>query len=199
MPGRGRLRTPALVARPRDTPLDRIRHEHLGWLLAQTDRIFAERVTCAINTRGFEGIRLVHIALIRNVAEGGTRITELARRAGMTKQATGQLVREFVELGYIRVVGDPDDGRVKIARYTAKGKRLLRAVVAAIGATEREFTALLDADDAAFLTQTLARLTAAGNAPGLIPVSATGAPGRSAGRRRAGRGRSSAASRPGSG
>jgi DNA-binding MarR family transcriptional regulator len=79
----------------------------------------------------------------------------------MTKQATGQLVREFVELGYIRVVADPADGRVKIARYTAKGKRLLRAVVDAIATTEREFTVLLSADDAAFLKETLTRLLAA--------------------------------------
>jgi DNA-binding MarR family transcriptional regulator len=159
MPGRHRLRTPALVAR--ETPLDRIRHEHLGWLLAQGDRLFAEGVTRAINARGYRGIRLVHIALIRNVEEGGTRITEIARRAGMTKQATGQLVREFVELGYIRVVADPADGRVKIARYTAKGKRLLRAVVDAIATTEREFTVFLSADDAAFLKETLTRLLAA--------------------------------------
>ena len=54
----------------------------------------------------------------------------------MTKQATGQLVAEFVELGYIRLVADPDDGRAKIARYTAKGKRLLVAIVASIEQTE---------------------------------------------------------------
>ena len=40
----------------------------------------------------------------------------------------GQLVAEFVELGYIRLVTDPQDRRAKIARYTAKGKRLLRAI-----------------------------------------------------------------------
>ncbi|MGA2396200.1 MAG: helix-turn-helix domain-containing protein, partial [Candidatus Lustribacter sp.] len=126
MPGRHRLRTPTLAApRPESTSLDRVRHEHLGWLLGRADLRFAEGVTRLMHERGFAGIRLVHIALIRNVDENGTRITDIARRAGMTKQATGQLVAEFVELGYIRVVNDPADGRVKIARYTAKGKRLL--------------------------------------------------------------------------
>jgi len=137
MPGRHRLRTPTLASpHPERSSLDRVRHEHLGWLLGRTDLRFAEGVTRAMHERGFAGIRLVHIALIRNVDENGTRITDIARRAGMTKQATGQLVAEFVELGYIRVVNDPTDGRVKIARYTAKGKRLLIAIVASIEQTE---------------------------------------------------------------
>src|ERR1700723_4747662 len=123
MPGRHRLRTPALASGPPGLSLlDRIRHEHLGWLLGRADLLFAEGVTRAMHERGFAGIRLVHIALIRNVDENGTRISEIARRAGMTKQATGPLVAEFVDLGYIRLVNDPSDGRVKVARYTAKGR-----------------------------------------------------------------------------
>jgi DNA-binding MarR family transcriptional regulator len=137
MPGRNRLRTPTLVSpHPERSSLDRVRHEHLGWLLGRADLHFAEGVTRAMHERGFTGIRLVHIALIRNVDEHGTRITDIARRAGMTKQATGQLVAEFVELGYIRLASDPADGRVKIARYTAKGKRLLLAIVDSIKQTE---------------------------------------------------------------
>jgi DNA-binding MarR family transcriptional regulator len=137
MPGRHRLRTPTLASpHPERSSIDRVRHEHLGWLLGRADLLFAEGVTRAMHERGFTGIRLVHIALIRNVDEHGTRITDIARRAGMTKQATGQLVAEFVELGYIRLADDPDDGRVKIARYTTKGKRLLRAIVESIKQTE---------------------------------------------------------------
>jgi DNA-binding MarR family transcriptional regulator len=137
MPGRHRLRTPTLASpHPERSSIDRVRHEHLGWLLGRADLLFAEGVTRAMHERGFTGIRLVHIALIRNVDEHGTRITDIARRAGMTKQATGQLVAEFVELGYIRLANDADDGRVKIARYTAKGKRLLFAIVASIKQTE---------------------------------------------------------------
>src|SRR5580698_6908993 len=146
MPGRHRLRTPALVsAHPELSSLDRIRHEHLGWLLGRADLLFAEGVTRAMHERGFPGIRLVHIALIRNVDENGTRISEIARRAGMTKQATGQLVAEFVDLGYIRLVNDPSDGRVKIARYTAKGKRLLVAIVGSIEDTETAVAATIGA------------------------------------------------------
>jgi DNA-binding MarR family transcriptional regulator len=162
VPGRHRLRTPSLVsAHPERSSLDRLRHEHLGWLLGRADLRFAEGVTRAMHEQGFAGIRLVHIALIRNVDEHGTRITEIARRAGMTKQATGQLVAEFLELGYIRVVNDPDDGRVKIARYTAKGKRLLVAIVAAIEQTEREVSRVIGTAKLEGLKATLAQIVTA--------------------------------------
>jgi DNA-binding MarR family transcriptional regulator len=141
--------------------LDRVRHEHLGWLLGRADLLFAEGVTRAMHARGFAGIRLVHIALIRNVDENGTRISDIARRAGMTKQATGQLVAEFVELGYIRLVNDPDDGRVKIARYTAKGKKLLLSIVASIEETENAVSAAIGAKALAGLKQTLATMLSA--------------------------------------
>jgi DNA-binding MarR family transcriptional regulator len=159
MPGRHRLRTPTLASvHPDLSNLDRIRHEHLGWLLGRADLLFAEGVTRAMHERGFAGIRLVHIALIRNVDENGTRISEIARRAGMTKQATGQLVAEFVDLGYIRLVPDPDDGRAKIARYTAKGKRLLVAIVASIEQTEDTVSAAIGKTQLAMLKTTLARM-----------------------------------------
>jgi len=138
-----------------------VRHEHLGWLLGRADLLFAEGVTRAMHARGFAGIRLVHIALIRNVDENGTRISDIARRAGMTKQATGQLVAEFVELGYIRLVNDPDDGRVKIARYTAKGKKLLLSIVASIEETENAVSAAIGAKALAGLKQTLATMLSA--------------------------------------
>ncbi len=108
-----------------------------------------------MRAQGFEGIRLVHIALIRNVDEGGTRITDIARRAGMTKQATGQLAGEFVDLGYIRIVPDPHDGRAKVAEYTAKGKRLLRAIVSAIEQTEDRFARSVGRAEVQHLKETL--------------------------------------------
>jgi DNA-binding MarR family transcriptional regulator len=162
MPGRHRLRTPTLTPQhPELSSIDRIRHEHLGWLLGRSDLFFAEGVTRAMHERGFAGIRLVHIALIRNVDENGTRISDIARRAGMTKQATGQLVAEFVELGYIKLVTDPDDGRAKIARYTPKGKRLLIAIVASIEATEAAVATAIGPAQLETLKATLAQLLSA--------------------------------------
>lgn len=134
-------------------------------MLGRVDRLFARRVTRAVHARGFAGIRLTHIALIRNVDEGGTRISEIARRAGMTKQATGQLVAEFVAAGFIKIVADPTDGRAKVAQYTARGRRLLRAIVVSIEATERRCAAEIGAAHVEALKTSLTRLLAASGAP----------------------------------
>lgn len=129
--------------------------EHVGNLLGRADRLFAERVAAGMNARGYAGIRRVHIALIRNVEERGTRISEIARRAGMTKSATSQLVNEFVALGYVRVAPDARDRRAKVAVYTARGRRLLRAIVEALDETERAVAAVLGAADLARLKSVL--------------------------------------------
>ena len=142
------------MVRP-SSPLDRVRHEHLGWLLGRADQRFATGVTEAVRAHGFRGIRLVHIALIRNVDEGGTRIGEIAKRAGMTKQATGQLVTEFVRLGYITIEADPLDGRVKRAAYTAKGT-LVAAIVTSIETVEARIAATIGTNDLGALKATLA-------------------------------------------
>ena len=161
MPGRHRLTTPTPAsARTKRAPTDRARQEHLGWLLGRADLLFAEGVTRSMHAAGFTGVRLVHIALIRNVDEAGTRIGDIAKRAGMTKQATGQLVNEFTELGYIRVVPDPSDRRAKIAKYTAKGRRLLDAIVGSIAETEATFAAAIGTRETARLKSLLTDLLA---------------------------------------
>ena len=162
MPGRHRLTTPTPAsARNKRPSIDHVRHEHLGWLLGRADLLFAESVTRAMHAHGFTGVRLVHIALIRNVDEAGTRIGDIAKRAGMTKQATGQLVNEFTELGFIKVVPDPSDRRAKIAKYTAKGRRLLAAIVASIEETEAAFAAAIGTAESERLKALLTELLAA--------------------------------------
>jgi DNA-binding MarR family transcriptional regulator len=54
----------------------------------------------------------------------GTRISELARRAGMTKQAMGQLVRELGQLRYVELWQDRTDRRAKLVTYTETGRAL---------------------------------------------------------------------------
>ena len=70
---------------------------------------------------GHPQARISHISLTRNLDLKGTRVSELARRAGMTKQAMGQIVDDLEQLGYVERIPDPADGRAKIVRFTAVG------------------------------------------------------------------------------
>jgi DNA-binding MarR family transcriptional regulator len=53
--------------------------------------------------------------------EHGSRLTELAASAGLTKQAVGEAVSELEKLGYVSRVPDPNDGRAKIIELTDRG------------------------------------------------------------------------------
>jgi DNA-binding MarR family transcriptional regulator len=55
----------------------------------------------------------------------GTRITELARRAEITKQAVGQLVSDMEKAGYVERFADPDDQRANIVKLTKRGRRAI--------------------------------------------------------------------------
>lgn len=60
-------------------------------------------------------------SLFRHIDERGARMGELARRSQMSAQAFGQHITQLERLGYVERVADPEDGRAKIARLTAKG------------------------------------------------------------------------------
>ncbi len=61
--------------------------------------------------RGHDETRIAHVGLTRNLDVEGTRLTELARRASMSKQAMGELVDQCAELGLVDRVADPTDRR----------------------------------------------------------------------------------------
>jgi DNA-binding MarR family transcriptional regulator len=52
----------------------------------------------------------------------GSRVTELAERSGLTKQAVSEVIPELEELGYVTREPDPRDKRAKIVRLTPKGR-----------------------------------------------------------------------------
>ena len=54
----------------------------------------------------------------------GARPTTLAQRAGITKQAISQLIRDLEARGYVEQVSDPSDTRAKLARLTQRGVAL---------------------------------------------------------------------------
>jgi DNA-binding MarR family transcriptional regulator len=73
----------------------------------------------------------------------GTRLTELARRASMSKQAMGQLVDEVERLGYVERVSDTTDGRAKIVRFTQAGLELIKDGTDIATAIQREYAKLI--------------------------------------------------------
>jgi len=119
------------------------RYTTIGRYLHNAARKFDARVLAILSEQGWEDVRLVHITLTRALDFSGTRLTELARRAAMTKQAMGELVDECERLQLVERTADPTDGRAKIVTFTPRGKRFMNAFRQALAAAEEEMVAQL--------------------------------------------------------
>lgn len=73
--------------------LEVAKRESVGQLLLKCARLLDERAVARVNREGGAQARLrpAHTRLVPHIEPEGTRLTELARRLGITKQAVGQV------------------------------------------------------------------------------------------------------------
>jgi DNA-binding MarR family transcriptional regulator len=92
-------------------------------LLFKASRLANERALAraASGATGESPIRPAHTALFPHLDFEGIRLTELAARVGVTKQAVGQLVDDLVSLGMVERIEDPTDKRAKRIRFSRLG------------------------------------------------------------------------------
>ena len=80
------------------------------------------------------------------------RTTDIAARAGITKQAVGQIVDELEALGYVRREPDPADARARLVVYTERGKASMFDGLAALARVEARVAGAIPDPDALRLT-----------------------------------------------
>lgn len=100
-------------------------------------------------------IRVTHGCVFGNIDPSGTRLTDLAERARMTKQSVGEVASELERLGYLERVADPRDGRAKIIRLTPRGRAAQALGREIIDDVEREWAARYGAERIAALREAL--------------------------------------------
>jgi DNA-binding MarR family transcriptional regulator len=83
--------------------------------------VFERELYPRLNAAGYGDIRPGHGCVFGTITPEGARLTELAERANLTKQAVGEVVSELEGAGYVERVPDPSDGRAKIIRLTERG------------------------------------------------------------------------------
>jgi DNA-binding MarR family transcriptional regulator len=113
--------------------------QRVGDSLVKLGRVVFERTVERLRARGFAGVRFSFTALLPHLdRQCGTRITELASRMDISKQATGQMVAQLELLGYVQRRPDPDDGRARLVELTEQGYRVLLAGLDVFGEIESE-------------------------------------------------------------
>ena len=94
-----------------------------GRLLLEAHRVLSTDLVALLDERGVGDVRAGHAAVFLHIdRRSGTRLTELARRARMTKQGMMLVVDDLESRGYVRRVTDRDDARAKVVRLTARGR-----------------------------------------------------------------------------
>ena len=117
---------PGKSARKATPDLDQFRKHNLGWLLLQISQDFFGFTGPEFAARGHDQMRKQHGTVLTLLPLEGARITDLARAAGITKQAMALTVAELEKYGYVERAADPADGRAKIVRLSQRGLDLLR-------------------------------------------------------------------------
>ena len=120
-----------------------LRQQNIGRLFQRAARAYSEMALVKLQKYGHEGLTLFHTALISNLDVEGTRITILADRAGVTKQAMGQLVSELETRGYIQREPDPEDKRAALIKFTDLGWQFLQDAFEVKQEIEAEYAAIL--------------------------------------------------------
>jgi len=133
------------------------RWNNIGRLLGGGYNIFNDRAVAHVRAAGFDDFSFVH-KLVRIMNVDGTQINVLAKRAGMTPQAMGRLVRRVEARGYVTVTQDDGDGRARRVLYTDKGFELVDAALDGITATQDMIADKLGEDDMAELRRILSKL-----------------------------------------
>ena len=126
------------------------RQVHLGRLLGHAMRRFDARVLHLMarnvdvplalsNLAARAQVSAAHIHITRHLSLQGSRLSELADSAGMTKQAMGDLVTQCEAWGLVQRTPDPQDARARRIVFTETGLAWLRAFEQAVAQTEAEF------------------------------------------------------------
>ena len=126
------------------------RQTHLGRLLGHSLRRFDARVLQLMardpqvplalsNLAAREQISAAHIHITRHLSVRGSRLTELALSAGMSKQAMGDLVDQCEAWGLVKRQSDPQDGRARQVVFTDAGLAWLEAFRRAVEQAQTEF------------------------------------------------------------
>ena len=115
-----------------------------GQLLIKGARLLEERFLARVNRQGPKvTLRRAHTSLLPHIDQQGTRLTELARRVGITKQAAGQLVSDLESMELLERVEDPLDGRAKLVRFTHLGLESIHRGLSVLRQIESELEAVL--------------------------------------------------------
>ncbi len=127
-------------------------------LMAEVKRAISDELYARLGESGHGDLRPAHGCVFGSLEEEGARLTALADRSGLTKQAVGEAVADLERLGYVERVPDPVDGRAKFIKLTERGVDATVVGRAILADIERRFAAEVGEERFEAFRDTLRRL-----------------------------------------
>ena len=132
----------------------------IGGLLRAVWQIHRDRMYERLAAAGYPDVTRAQFALLRFPGVDGMRPGEAAELAGLSKQTVNDLLGELERTGYLERKPHPADGRGRIVRLTARGKRLQQTTHQISRELEADWAAQIGPDRIASLKKTLGDMLA---------------------------------------
>jgi DNA-binding MarR family transcriptional regulator len=133
-------------------------HQNLALLCFYPHRAMEARLLATLAAEGFDDITLAQGRIAARIGPSGTRLTDLAEQALVTKQTAGHLVDQLQRAGYVRRVPDPTDARARLVQIAERGEAVVALARRVEAEVEAEWTAHLGEEATAWLRAGLERL-----------------------------------------
>jgi DNA-binding MarR family transcriptional regulator len=121
-------------------PTQQVEELNIGLLLYIPYRAMEARVFQALADAGFRDFTPAQARVFQRIAPGGSRLTDLAEQALITKQSAGFLVDQLERAGYVERVPDPSDARARLVRATERALSMVPLAGNIVAEVEAEWT-----------------------------------------------------------
>ena len=146
----------AASADPQVRPTDPV--DHVGLDLWRAFRAYEQAMFERVAKVGFEDIVVADSDVLVHISATGTRLADIAKARGLTKQSIHERVHSLVTRDYLELVADPDDKRARIVRLTKRGHKLAQALKDIKRSLHQEATLTLGVREMLALRKMLAQI-----------------------------------------
>jgi DNA-binding MarR family transcriptional regulator len=140
------------------TESEQVEELNTGLLLLIPYRAMEARVFEALAAAGYDDFTPAQARVFQRIAPGGSRLTDLAEQASITKQSAGFLVDQLERAGYVERVPDPSDARARLVRIAERGHQAIPLAAEVVAEVEADWTEHLGKRRMGQLREILARL-----------------------------------------
>lgn len=98
--------------------------QELAILLFVANRELEQRAHDAVVAAGITDITVAQARVAARISPEGSRVSDLAEQARVTKQSAAFLVEQLEAAGYVERTPDPTDRRARLVRLTTRARRV---------------------------------------------------------------------------